>query len=415
MHSRVMRWFLAPLLAVAAAVGGVTAPAWAGEDKGMCKADDGRVQIPGNFPIDACFDGKTLYLLNGTQFPLVLSVTGDGLGTPKLYTQGEVDGASALLAYIRPGDFSATQQINGADVHSGVMPPNYHLKVDIGNKQAKIHIGTADSGQQRMYAIAEAIWRYTPTGGAAKAVVDFVNEISQVGDEYLRCLARNGAWGDVGCALLMGRNVEFAVGRAVFNGVATSVVKAVVALFDSAKWSNAAAGDLKSISGGTRDFTIASYTPPPPPQQTTQAPPPNNNGSGGGNNNPPPPQNNNPPPPAPTGRQVVIQNMVLNGPTAMVEGDPPIYFSTQMRAVCRLNGCMVPDSWMNSGTVITVTCQAQGPQMTNSNLHDPSDDSNPGLATSTLWYQGSGNGKSGWISEIWIRADGRGGLGLPGC
>lgn len=413
-----MRLFVAPVLALATAVTGIATPAFAGENKGMCDhADDSRGQIPGSFPIDACFDGTTVVFKNTTQFPLVLSVTGDNLGSPKLYTQGEVDGASALLAFLRPGDFTATHQINGADVHEGVVPPGYHLKVQIGNHKAKFHLATADAGQQKEYAIAEAIWRYTPLGGSAKAVVDFVNEIAQVGDQYVTCQKNaTNAWGHTGCSLLMGRNVEFAVGRAIFNGVGKALIQALVSLIDSAKWANAAAGDLKSIKDGARDFTIDAYSPPPLPQNN---PAPVNQGGGGnsgggssggdaGNDNPPPPQNN-----TPDTRQVTIQNKILNGPSGMLEGNPPIYFSTELRATCRLNGCMVPDSWMGSGTVITVDYFTYGQQITNSNLHDPSDDANPDLATSTLWYHGSLNGRSGWINEVWLVAADRGGLGLP--
>lgn len=421
MRSLKLRLLAAPLLALTTAVTGIATPAWAGENRGMCNhADDSRGKIPDSFPIDACLDNGTLVFKNTTNFPVVLSVTGDNLGTPKLSSQGEADGPAAMLAFIRPGDFDRTLQINGEDVHSGIVPPNYHVKVNIGNHKAKIHVDLPGVATQKQYAIAEAISRYTPLGGSAKAVLDFVNEISQVGDQYVTCQKNaTNLWGHTSCSLLMARNVDFAVGRAIFNGAAKASAQALVALFDSAKWSNAAVGERLSFKKGTLAFTIDAYNPPPPPQNN---PNPGNQGGdngnggnssggssgGGGNNNPPPPQNNQP-----QTRQVVIQNMVLNGPSGMIEGNPQIYFSTEMRPTCRLNGCMMPDSFMGSGTVITVDYYSFGQQITNSNLHDPSDDANPDLATSTRWYHGSWNGKSGWINEVWIRADGRGGLGLP--
>jgi hypothetical protein len=52
---------------------------------------------------------------------------------------------------------------------------------------------------------------------------------------------------------------------------------------------------------------------------------------------------------------------------------------------------------------------------TNGNNSDPSDDSNPGLFTSTRWYGVRlGNGALGFISKVWIDPSRRG-LGLPGC
>ncbi len=131
---------------------------------------------------------------------------------------------------------------------------------------------------------------------------------------------------------------------------------------------------------------------PTPPQQQTQAPPP------------------------PPSRTIVVQNQVTNGATGMREDSTQAYLSTSATPKCRLNGCMVPDTWLNTGDSLTATCWTHGQEMTNGMRHDPVDDANPGLVTSTLWYRArTSGGREGLISEVYIRADDRGGLGLPSC
>lgn len=84
MRTQVMWRLLAPLMGLTIALTGQSAPAYAGEDKGLCDENHSRGTIPGDFPLDACFDGKTLTIKNGTQFPLVLSFTGNDVGSVQL-------------------------------------------------------------------------------------------------------------------------------------------------------------------------------------------------------------------------------------------------------------------------------------------------------------------------------------------
>jgi hypothetical protein len=137
------------------------------------------------------------------------------------------------------------------------------------------------------------------------------------------------------------------------------------------------------------------------------APPPSPSGGGGVT---PPPS-----PPPPTKRQMVVDNRVTNGPTAMRE-DSPAYLSTTMRNFCKRDGCALPGTDMGSGAVITAECTVGGNRTTNGQDNSTIDDGNPGLYTSTRWYGIRwGDGRFGYISEVWIRADFRGGLGLRSC
>lgn len=65
---------------------------------------------------------------------------------------------------------------------------------------------------------------------------------------------------------------------------------------------------------------------------------------------------------------------------------------------------------------IRTTCQLQGERTTNGNDCDQSDDADPERLESTRYYGVRlGDGTFGSVSEVWIRAADRGGLGLPSC
>ncbi|SED31366.1 hypothetical protein SAMN04489727_7364 [Amycolatopsis tolypomycina] len=118
---------------------------------------------------------------------------------------------------------------------------------------------------------------------------------------------------------------------------------------------------------------------------------------------------------APTTRTITVFDKVLDGP-ARVREDVPAYLSTVTKNFCRSAGCMLPGTEVSSGAQVVAFCQARGARTTNGNDHDPADDSNPQLAVSDLWYGIRWpDGRSGYLSEVWISSNHRGGLGLPGC
>ncbi len=417
MRSKVTRSAFTLVLAFIALVGGVAVPAWAGEDKGMCAEDNSRVSIPGDLPIKACFDGKTLHLLNDTSIPVAVTLSGDGVGTPARSPQGDI-GASQMLAFIRPGDFGSQPQINGPDFRSGVVPPGYYLRTPIGNSQVKVHVTEADNDTQRLYFLGEVVWRYIPLGGGAdksKTVAEFLSEIAKVGDEYIRCLDRNKTWGDVGCVLLVDRNILFAIGRAAFKGLAKDLPKAIVQMFETAKWRHSVTGDHESLKSGARDFTINAYTPPAPPKPTTQAPPPpptgNTGHSGGTSNNG---GHSNPQPPPPQTAVATVQNMHLEGASGLGEDSTPSYLSTSMQPYCASNGCKLGGTDMWSGDTFTALCWDTGAGMTNENRNTSVDDNNPNRIDTDRWLKGQRGGQTGYISFVYVTPGSRS-LGLQHC
>lgn len=126
---------------------------------------------------------------------------------------------------------------------------------------------------------------------------------------------------------------------------------------------------------------------------------------------PPPP----PPPPPGIGLALTVDNRVTNGPTQMRE-DVPAYLSTRPANYCKRDGCSLPGTERNSGgTYAPAVCTTIAVRTTNGHDGESNDDRNPGLFSSTRWYGIRLNGSIAFISEVWINASQRGGLGLPNC
>lgn len=165
------------------------------------------------------------------------------------------------------------------------------------------------------------------------------------------------------------------------------------------------------VQSNKANWSTAAPGPGPEPKPENNKPE-----SNGGTGQPGQPGGEQGPPPPPPSRTIVVDNRVTNGPTAMREDDVPAYLSTQTRPTCRLNGCMIDGTMVSSGASLLATCQTQGSRMTNGQDNSAADDANPGLYTSSLWYGIRWpDGRFGFISDIFIRADHRGGLGLSGC
>lgn len=132
-------------------------------------------------------------------------------------------------------------------------------------------------------------------------------------------------------------------------------------------------------------------------------------------NPPPPPTTDASPPPTTGAVTVTVLNQVTNGPTQMRD-DKPTYLSTVPRGHCKDNGCALPETDMTRGTRLDVVCQTTGEELTNGERNNPRDDSNPGLATSDVWYKGRWpDGREGYISVVWLAPSDRDGRGLPSC
>jgi hypothetical protein len=121
------------------------------------------------------------------------------------------------------------------------------------------------------------------------------------------------------------------------------------------------------------------------------------------------------PPSTPAARQITVDNRVTNGGSAMRE-DNPAYLSVATRNYCKRDGCALGSTDFGSGAVLTAECTVLGDRTTNGQDNSAVDDGNPGLYQSTRWYGIRwGDGRFGYVSEVWIASQDRGGVGLRNC
>ena len=112
---------------------------------------------------------------------------------------------------------------------------------------------------------------------------------------------------------------------------------------------------------------------------------------------------------------VVVQNKVAVG-TKLIEDSTPIYLSSRPVPYCSRQGCKLEGTDMWSGTIVSVTCQISGAWMTNEDLASVGVAHNPGRAASSIWYRATlPDRRTGYISEVYLQAQYRGGMNLHRC
>jgi hypothetical protein len=118
----------------------------------------------------------------------------------------------------------------------------------------------------------------------------------------------------------------------------------------------------------------------------------------------------------PATRVITVDNRVTNA-GGMREDTTPARLTTQPWIRCGSRGCNINGTERSSGgTYDAAYCQTTGERTTNGNDSNANDDANPERFESTRYYRVRlSNGTEGYVSEVWIRAADRGGLGLPGC
>jgi hypothetical protein len=115
---------------------------------------------------------------------------------------------------------------------------------------------------------------------------------------------------------------------------------------------------------------------------------------------------------------IVVQNKVALGPDSLVEDTTPAYLSTLALAYCAQpsRNCKVAGTEMSSGAAVVANCWTRGQMMWNWDLSDPTAQANPNRVRSDLWYRASfPDGRTGYLSEVYVERGDRGGRGLPRC
>ncbi|ALE80371.1 hypothetical protein WY02_20340 [Pseudonocardia sp. AL041005-10] len=112
---------------------------------------------------------------------------------------------------------------------------------------------------------------------------------------------------------------------------------------------------------------------------------------------------------------VTVQNKVALGAEDLVEDSGPAYLSSRAIAFCGPRGCKEDGTDVVSGALLPATCTVVGERMWNYNLDSPAAH-NPHRVESALWYRVTWpDGRSGYLSEVYLEPASRGGLGLPAC
>ena len=113
---------------------------------------------------------------------------------------------------------------------------------------------------------------------------------------------------------------------------------------------------------------------------------------------------------------ITVDNRVTNG-SGMREDTTPVRLTTKPWINCGSRACNIVGTERSSGgTYDAAICQTVGERTTNGHDGSSADDANPELYESTRYYGVRlGDGTFGYVSEVWIRAADRGGLGLPNC
>ena len=131
---------------------------------------------------------------------------------------------------------------------------------------------------------------------------------------------------------------------------------------------------------------------------------------------PPKPDEGPPPEQQPVSKVITVDNRVTNG-MGMREDTIPARLTTKPWKYCGSRGCNINGTERSSGgTYDAAVCQTTGERTTNGHDSSPADDNNPERFESTRYYGVRlANSTFGYVSEVWIRAADRGGLGLRGC
>ncbi|OLZ51151.1 hypothetical protein BS329_18090 [Amycolatopsis coloradensis] len=120
------------------------------------------------------------------------------------------------------------------------------------------------------------------------------------------------------------------------------------------------------------------------------------------------------PPAAPA--VLTVQNKIALGPRGLVEDSTSAYLSKRTIARCGAYGCKIDGTEFWSGAVLAVRCYARGTLMHNFDLTQSGARQNPDAVESDIWYRTAmPDGRTGWLSEIYVEPANRGGMGLPVC
>lgn len=116
--------------------------------------------------------------------------------------------------------------------------------------------------------------------------------------------------------------------------------------------------------------------------------------------------------------QIVVDNRVVVDAVGLVPDVGPAYLSVRPvpRCVVQVPTCKITGSDFVDGQAVDAVCFVFGEGMTNMDFGSLTARLNPARVTSSLWYGvRDRQGRVGYISEVYLTPESRGGLGLARC
>jgi hypothetical protein len=250
-----------PLLVGAPFTLAAPAPVAAGPAPGLCAGDATRGTVPADFALDACVNGTGVWVRNNLTIPVHLATSGSA-GTPAPISLNQT--VAAVVTRIKHPE---PLQLMPSDL----------VYIPAGAGNMTVTIASTDAGG--LYALALTASTFIPAGAAVQvyqAGAEFVTEIADVYGQYRDCLVGKNWIGQLGCDALLTRNVTFAIGRGVANGLAKGLLNVFLTTGAFLKWADTQVPDVASIIHGSRTISLSPALPPatPPPATPPPAKPP---------------------------------------------------------------------------------------------------------------------------------------------
>ncbi|WP_435126317.1 hypothetical protein [Micromonospora tulbaghiae] len=113
---------------------------------------------------------------------------------------------------------------------------------------------------------------------------------------------------------------------------------------------------------------------------------------------------------------VTVHNKVAIGASGLAEDSTPSYLSTRPVSRCASRGCKIAGTEVWTGAQLVARCWTRGDTLTNRDLTSENISQNPAGVSSDIWYEiVLHDGQSGYLSEVYIAPQHRGGMNLPEC
>ncbi len=277
-----------PALSVYPTIGPVLGRAASGTDITLCSAkNDGRVSIPHDLVVDACFDGATLFLKNRGVLPRYIASSGS-VGGPSRVPVMPPGAASMITAVIYPSP--------------AVLAPGYEVAMAVGPGTGGISATPAATTILDVYGVSKVLFGYAPLKNLAvlNAAAEMVKMVEGEVATARNCL--NGAnllkqvWCSARFVASSTGSIATFVAQAGLDALKEgpkALVSRLWGLLQEGMFVADVAGDV--FAPGATQISVGAAASPP--QHLGGPPPPDGSGGGSGTTPQPPPPTPLPPPP----------------------------------------------------------------------------------------------------------------------